>query len=172
MRIVILYPGDSHIAISEKGLADMKDVLAQSKITDRRLLLEIPPDYKAAKVFFKTKPLPIILTPRSRPARAKLVKVDAILAEQAGSTTPSTGKNPNGRKRSVLVLLSPPSAVDYIHWHQCWFRPDSPASSSRSRPVGPGLFALSAWQPTRPPFTTLYVAQSENRAICRRPRRW
>jgi outer membrane protein assembly factor BamD len=101
---VILYPGDSHIAIAEKGLADMKDVLAQSKIQIGDYYLKYRQNYKAAKVFFNEAITDYPDSPVAGRARAKLVKVDAILAEQARLNTPSTGKPKPPKKKRFLFF--------------------------------------------------------------------
>jgi outer membrane protein assembly factor BamD len=96
---VILYPGDSHIAVAEKGLADMKDVLAQSKIEIGDYYLKYRQNYKAAKVFYNEAITDYPESPVAARARAKLTKVDAILAEQTKPGTPSAGKPTPPKKK-------------------------------------------------------------------------
>jgi outer membrane protein assembly factor BamD len=80
---MILFPGDAGMATAEKGLADMKTVLAKSKLTIADYYLKYRQNYKAAKVFYNEA---ITVYPDSdvaKVARAKLVDVDAKLDQQA-----------------------------------------------------------------------------------------
>lgn len=101
---VILYPGDSHIAVAEKGLADMKDMLAQSKIDIGDYYLKYRKNYKAAKVFFNEAITDYPDSPVAARARAKLTKVDAILDQQTKLSTPTTGK-PKATKRKWFLFF-------------------------------------------------------------------
>ena len=101
---VILYPGDSHIVVAEKGLSNMKEVLAQSKIEIGDYYLKYRQNYKAAKVFYNEAITDYPDSPVAGRARAKLVKVDAILAEQAKSSTPSAPKPTPPKKKRFLFF--------------------------------------------------------------------
>jgi outer membrane protein assembly factor BamD len=101
---VILYPGDSHIVVAEKGLSNMKEVLAQSKIEIGDYYLKYRQNYKAAKVFYNEAITDYPDSPVAGRARAKLVKVDAILAEQAKPSTPSAPKPTPPKKKRFLFF--------------------------------------------------------------------
>jgi outer membrane protein assembly factor BamD len=80
---MILFPGDGGMASAEKGLDEMKTVLAKSKLTIADYYYKYRKNYKAAKVFYNEA---ITVYPDSnvaKEAREKLVKVDAKLEEQA-----------------------------------------------------------------------------------------
>ena len=88
---LILFPGDSGAATAEKGLAKMKTVLAQSKMILADYNFKYRKNYQAAKIFYNeaitTYPDSAVATA----ARAKLTKVEALLAAQPtpGTATPA-----------------------------------------------------------------------------------
>jgi len=101
---MILFPGDAGMASAEKGLADMKKVLAQSKLTIADYYYKYRKNYKAAKVFYNEA---ITVYPDSSvavQARAKLVDVDAKLDAQANAASgkPSVQPEPKKKKRFWL----------------------------------------------------------------------
>jgi outer membrane protein assembly factor BamD len=82
---MILFPGDAGMVQAEKGLGEMKTVLAQSKLTIADYYYKYRKNYKAAKVFYNEA---ITVYPDSEvatQARAKLVDVDAKLEAQAAA---------------------------------------------------------------------------------------
>jgi outer membrane protein assembly factor BamD len=86
---LILFPGDSGAAAAEKGLADMKKMLAQSKILMADYYFNYRRNYQAAKVFYNEA---ITVYPDSEvaaKAKAKLADVEARLAKQR-VTAPAT----------------------------------------------------------------------------------
>jgi outer membrane protein assembly factor BamD len=90
---MILFPGDAGMATAEKGLAEMKKVLAQSKLTMADYYYKYRKNYKAAKVFYNEA---ITVYPDSSvadQARAKLATVNAILDRQMGYA-PAPGAPP------------------------------------------------------------------------------
>jgi outer membrane protein assembly factor BamD len=81
---MILFPGDAGMAAAEKGLAEMKKILAQSKLTMADYYYKYRKNYKAAKVFYNEA---ITVYPDSavaEQARVKLATVNAILDRQMG----------------------------------------------------------------------------------------
>ena len=79
---LILFPGDTGAAVAEKGLADMKRMLAQSKIVIADYYLKYRKNYQAAKVFYNEA---ITVYPDSEvaaKAKVKLAEVEAHLAQQ------------------------------------------------------------------------------------------
>ena len=79
---LILFPGDTGAATAEKGLADMKRMLARSKIVMADYYLKYRKNYQAAKVFYNEA---ITVYPDSEvaaKARVKLAEVEAHLAQQ------------------------------------------------------------------------------------------
>jgi outer membrane protein assembly factor BamD len=82
---MILFPGDGGMASAEKGLDEMKTVLAKSKLTIADYYYKYRKNYKAAKVFYNEA---ITVYPDSavaKEARDKLVSVEAKLDAQAQS---------------------------------------------------------------------------------------
>jgi outer membrane protein assembly factor BamD len=90
---VILFPGDPNIAAAEKGLAQMKGVLAESKMKIGDYYLKYRKNYKAAKVFYNEAITNYPDSPVAVRARAQLVKIDTLLAYQekaaAGAHAPA-----------------------------------------------------------------------------------
>ncbi len=79
---LILFPGDTGAATAEKGLADMKRMLAQSKLVIADYYLKYRRNYQAAKVFYNEA---ITVYPDSdvaAKAKVKLAEVEARLAKQ------------------------------------------------------------------------------------------
>jgi outer membrane protein assembly factor BamD len=83
---MILYPNDNNVAKAEKGLSDMKNVLAESKMKMADFYFYKRDNYKAARVFYNEA---ITVYPDSQVAaraRERLAEVDAAqaAAEQPG----------------------------------------------------------------------------------------
>ena len=101
---MILFPGDAGMATAEKGLLEMKTVLAQSKLTIANYYYKYRRNYKAAKVFYNEA---ITVFPDSElaaQARTKLAAMDAKLEMQtnaAGTPTPAPAA-PKKKKRFLL----------------------------------------------------------------------
>ncbi len=90
---MILFPGHNGMAAAEKGLDEMKTVLAESKLTIADYYFKYRKNYKAAKVFYNEA---ITVYPDSAvatQAREKLTIVDAKLEELA-ATTPASSDAP------------------------------------------------------------------------------
>ena len=91
---LILFPGDSGAAAAEKGLAKMKTVLAQSKMILADYNFKYRKNYQAAKIFYNeaitTYPDSTVATA----ARAKLTKIEALLAAQPKPVEPAPGAIP------------------------------------------------------------------------------
>ncbi len=79
---MILYPGDAKIGAAEKGLAEMKQVLAESKMRIAHYYFKYRGNYKAARVFYNEAITDYPDSPVAVRARAQLKIVDARLAEQ------------------------------------------------------------------------------------------
>lgn len=80
---MILFPSDNNVATAEKGLIDMKKVLADSKIKIADFYFRKRDNYKAARVFYNEA---ITVYPDSESAataRARLVEVEAAAAASA-----------------------------------------------------------------------------------------
>ncbi len=76
---MILFPSDNNVAAAEKGLVDMKKVLAESKIKIADFYFKRRDNYKAARVFYNEA---ITVYPDSEVAtlaRARLVEVEAAM---------------------------------------------------------------------------------------------
>jgi outer membrane protein assembly factor BamD len=101
---VILFPGDPNIAAAEKGLTQMKQVLAESKMKIGDYYLKYRKNYKAAKVFYNEAITNYPDSPVAVRARAQLVKVDAMLGYQekaaaaAGAHAPAPAPPPKKKR--------------------------------------------------------------------------
>ena len=97
---MILFPGHSGMAAAEKGLDEMKTVLAQSKLVIADYYYKYRRNYKAAKVFYNEA---ITVYPDSAiatEAREKLTVVDARLEEMAkdAPAEPNAPRSPAPKK--------------------------------------------------------------------------
>lgn len=91
---MILFPSDNNVGIAEKGLTDMKLVLAESKMKIGDFFFKRRDNYKAAKVFYNEA---ITVYPDSAvavKARDRLVEVDAAVAKAAADAA-----HPQQKKR-------------------------------------------------------------------------
>ncbi|HVU17267.1 MAG TPA: tetratricopeptide repeat protein [Candidatus Didemnitutus sp.] len=100
---LILFPGDTGAAEAERGLAKMKNTLAQSKMILADYYFKYRKNYKAARVFYNEA---ITVYPDSdvaAKAKVKLAKVDAILnnTPPPADTTPAAPK----KKKKWLGLF-------------------------------------------------------------------
>ncbi len=84
---MILFPGDAGMGQAEKGLGDMKTVLAQSKLTIADYYYKYRRNYKAAKVFYNEAITTYPDSEVAKLAREKLVDVEAKLEAQAAAAT-------------------------------------------------------------------------------------
>lgn len=100
---LILFPGDNGAAAAEKGLAEMKTTLAQSKLTMADYYLRHRNNPKAAKVLYNEA---ITVYPDSEianRAKAQLEIVEARLAGQpAPAVTPAAPATQPKKKRFIL----------------------------------------------------------------------
>jgi len=84
---MILYPSDNNVVTAEKGLTEMKKVLAESKIKIADFYFHRRDNYKAARVFYNEA---ITVYPDSEVAalaRTRLTEVDAAAAKNAEGQT-------------------------------------------------------------------------------------
>jgi outer membrane protein assembly factor BamD len=91
---MILFPGHNGMASAEKGLDEMKTVLAKSKMTIADYYFKHRKNYKAAKVFYNEA---ITVYPDSavaKEARDKLAVVESRLEAQASATPDASGAKP------------------------------------------------------------------------------
>lgn len=102
---MILFPGDAGMASAEKGLAEMKTVLAKSKLTIADYYYKYRKNYKAAKVFYNEA---ITVYPDSdvaKLARTKLVDVDAKLEAQTAAAANQPAPKPVAPVKKKRFLL-------------------------------------------------------------------
>ncbi len=88
---MILFPGDGGMAAAEKGLDQMKSVLASSKLTIADYYYKYRRNYKAAKIFYNEAITVYPDSPVAKVAREKLVAVEAKLEEQTKATPAKPG---------------------------------------------------------------------------------
>ncbi len=86
---MILFPGHNGMASAEKGLADMKSVLARSKMVIGDYYFKHRKNYKAAKVFYNEAITAYPDSAVATEAREKLTVVDAKLEDQTKVTPPA-----------------------------------------------------------------------------------
>ncbi len=103
---MILYPSDPNIGAAEKGLAQMKDVLAESKLRIGTYYFKYRRNYKAARVFYNEAITDYPDSPVAVRAREQLKVVDARLAEQekANAAAPGAKPAPPHRKHRFLIF--------------------------------------------------------------------
>ena len=103
---IILFPGDPNIATAEKGLAQMKTVLAESKVRIADYFLKYRKNYKAARVFYNEAITDYPDSPVAARARTQLVKVDALLSaqEKAAAGRPPPSPPPPPKKKRWLFF--------------------------------------------------------------------
>ncbi|MFT3781627.1 MAG: tetratricopeptide repeat protein [Nibricoccus sp.] len=85
---MILYPSDNNVGTAEKGLTDMKRVMAESKMKIADFYFKRRDNYKAARVFYNEA---ITVYPDSdiaARARTRLTEVDAAAAKAAVPAQP------------------------------------------------------------------------------------
>ncbi len=104
---LILFPGDAGAATAEKGLADMKQTLAQSKIIIADYYYKYRHNYKAAKVFYNEAITTYPDSEVAAKARAKLADVDAKLGIVPNSPTPGNQPpaTPPKKKKKFLGIF-------------------------------------------------------------------
>lgn len=86
---MILFPGHPGMAQAEKGLAEMKTVLARSKLVIADYYFKHRKNYKAAKVFYNEAITAYPDSAVAAEARSKLAAVEAQLESQAKETPPA-----------------------------------------------------------------------------------
>jgi outer membrane protein assembly factor BamD len=79
---LILFPNDPNVPVAAKGLDDMKQVLAQSKITIGDFYFYKRRNYTAARVFYNEAITSYPESPVAAKAKAKLAEVDARAANK------------------------------------------------------------------------------------------
>jgi outer membrane protein assembly factor BamD len=91
---LILFPGDTGAAEAERGLAKMKNTLAQSKMLMADYYFKYRKNYKAARVFYNEAITTYPDSDVAAKAKLRLVKVDAILdnTKPPPDTTPLAPK--------------------------------------------------------------------------------
>jgi outer membrane protein assembly factor BamD len=101
---LIQFPGDSGAADAEKGLADMKTMLAQSKMQLADYYYKYRKNYKAAKVFYNEAITTYPDSPVAARARTMLADVDARLAGQ-NPPAPAADKKDEPKKKKRFWLF-------------------------------------------------------------------
>jgi outer membrane protein assembly factor BamD len=80
---MLLYPSDANVAVAEKGLDQMKTMLAESKIKIGDFYFHKRDNYKAARVFYNEAITAYPDSAVANRAKAKLAEVDAKAARNA-----------------------------------------------------------------------------------------
>ena len=98
---LILFPGDTGAAEAEKGLAKMKNILAESKIILADYYFKYRKNYQAAKVFYNEAITVYPDSPVANRAKVKLAKVDALLDKNkpAPAGQPKAPDQPKKKKK-------------------------------------------------------------------------
>jgi outer membrane protein assembly factor BamD len=95
---MLLFPGDSNIALAEKGLDGMKTMLAESKIRMADFYFYKRSNFKAAKVFYNEAITAYPESAIAAKAKARLVEVEAKAAGQPAPAAAATAA-PAKKKR-------------------------------------------------------------------------
>jgi outer membrane protein assembly factor BamD len=98
---MILFPNDPGIATAAKGMADMKTVLAESKITMGDFYFYKRDNYTAAKVFYNEAITVYPDSPVAEKARKRLTEVEAKLS----NAQPSATKSPAEKKKKRFFFF-------------------------------------------------------------------
>ncbi len=102
---IILFPGDPNIATAEKGLAQMKGVLAESKIRIANYYFRYRKNYQAAKVFYNEAITDYPDWDVAKRARALLTKVNGLLAAQEKAAAGATPGAPPPKKKKHFLFF-------------------------------------------------------------------
>jgi outer membrane protein assembly factor BamD len=98
---MILYPGDPNVTIAEKGLGDMKTVLAQSKMKMADFYFYKRSNFTAARVFYNEAITAYPDSAVANQAKQRLVEVEA---KAAGKPVPAAPA-PDGEKKKKRFWL-------------------------------------------------------------------
>jgi len=99
---MILFPGDAGMASAEKGLDEMKTILARSKLEIADYYFKYRKNYKAAKVLYNEAITAYPDSAVAKEARDKLVVVEAKLDSKANPASP--GPKPAKKKKRFLLF--------------------------------------------------------------------
>ncbi|MES1167460.1 MAG: outer membrane protein assembly factor BamD [Pseudomonadota bacterium] len=99
---MILYPGDANVGVAEKGLADMKTILAQSKIKMADFYFYKRDNYTAARVFYNEAITAYPDSPVASLAKQRLTEVEA---KAAGKPVPPAPVAPGETKKKRFWLF-------------------------------------------------------------------
>lgn len=102
---MLLFPGDTSIAPAEKGLSDMKTMLAQSKMKIADFYFYKRSNFKAARVLYNEAITAYPDSPVAAQARARLAEVDAKAgAEPATADGATPAPAPAPKKKRFLFF--------------------------------------------------------------------
>lgn len=96
---MLLYPGDTNIGIAEKGLDQMKTMLAQSKIKIGDFYFYKRDNYKAARVFYNEAITAYPESAVANQAKARLAEVERKAARTAPAAPGAPAPAPAKKKR-------------------------------------------------------------------------
>jgi outer membrane protein assembly factor BamD len=98
---MLLFPGDTNIAMAEKGLDGMKTMLAESKMKIGDFYFHKRSNFKAARVFYNEAITAYPESAIAQRAKVKLAEVEAKAAKQPAPATPGT-EPPKKKKRFLF----------------------------------------------------------------------
>ena len=99
---MLLFPGDSNIAVAEKGLDGMKTMLAESKMRMADFYFYKRSNFKAARVFYNEAITAYPESTIAAKAKARLVEVEA---KAAGQPAPGAGAAPAPAKKKRFFFF-------------------------------------------------------------------
>ena len=99
---LIQFPGDAGAGSAEQGLAEMKTMLAESKMIIADYYYKHRRNYKAARVFYNEAITTYPDSPVAERARTMLADVDVRLAGETPATPEATKQQPKRKKRFWL----------------------------------------------------------------------
>lgn len=102
---MLLFPSDTNIAVAEKGLDNMKTMLAESKIRMADFYFYKRSNFKAARVFYNEAITAYPESAVAQKAKARLVEVEAKAAAVAAAAAPAKEGEPAPAKKKKFLFF-------------------------------------------------------------------
>jgi outer membrane protein assembly factor BamD len=102
---MLLFPSDTNIAAAEKGLDNMKTMLAESKIRMADFYFYKRSNFKAARVFYNEAITAYPESSVAQKAKARLVEVEAKAAAVAAAAAPAKEGEPTPDKKKKFLFF-------------------------------------------------------------------
>lgn len=102
---MLLFPSDTNIGVAEKGLDNMKTMLAESKIRMADFYFYKRSNFKAARVFYNEAITAYPESAVAQKAKARLVEVEAKAAAVAAAAAPAKEGEPAPAKKKKFLFF-------------------------------------------------------------------